>query len=165
MKRVSVTNAADSKELKQLMKMIIDECYPFLFESSQLLMSIAEDMEQTLATKKLKGAMGAIYNALERMYYKEKIVLFPFLEKHFEITEKASVIPAINNSVEEGMRIAKHIDSFRMLALGRDATESTPPFDNKALDAMGTFESAWWALCAHRNKLFESLVILKETKD
>lgn len=160
----SATNAKDANELKELMNMIIDDCYPFVFDSSQSMVSTAEDMEQTVFTKYVKSAMDAIYNALERMYYKEKIVLFPYLEKNFQIADKASLIPAINNSVEESMRIAKLIEAFRLWVLGRDPAKKAALPDNRTIDAMGTFESAWWALCAHRNKLFESFVTLEQAR-
>ncbi len=162
MKEARATITANASDVKVQIIAILEDCYPTVFDASQAIVSVSEDLEQTPGIKKVKSAMDGIYNAIERLFYKEKIVFFPYLEKHFDTTDKNKIVPAINNAVDESMRIAKLVESFRAWALGEDVDDRIAALDPKILDAFATFESAWWALCVRKEKLFKSFIALKE---
>lgn len=165
MKEARTTIAVNASAVKKKMNAILELYYPSVFDASQAIIAAAEDLEQTPGVKKVKSAIDAVYNAIERLFYKEKIVFFPYLEKHFATEDKSKIVPAINNAIDESMRIAKMVESFRTWALGEDADDRIAALDVKILEAFAGFESAWWALCVRKDKLFASFVALKQNNN
>lgn len=148
-----VTTAA---ALKTLMHSILTDLYPRVFNSCQAVAATAEDLEQTPDTRLLKSSVDSIYNAIERLFYKEKIVLFPYLEKHFSPETRPKTTTAIHTALEEGGRIAKMTDLFKdwLSAAGFDVCDTLP--EKQVPVVFRDFENAWQELCRNRENMFRS---------
>lgn len=142
--------------ISQLMKTIIENSYTNVFEASQLLVSTAEDTAHFDELKLLKTAVNAIYIATERLYYKKKIVLFPFLTKNIKTKDNQKCIPAINVAIDESFRISKMIENLKAELLDA-ATNEHKDYQN-VLSVFNSLEVAWWTLCTNTDKLFGTYV-------
>lgn len=150
-----VTNAS---ALKALMTRILSDAYPQVFHCGHAVLSATEELEQSEDTRLLKHYMDGIYNAVERLFYKEKIVLFPFLEKHFTPDDKPKTIPAVTISIEEGQRASRTIRSFKSELAGAGPETKGIAMETQMLDAFQKFEQSWESLCQLRMQLFACFV-------
>lgn len=150
-----VTNAS---ALKTLMTRILSDAYPQVFHCGHAVLSATGELEQSEDTRLLKRYMDGIYNAVERLFYKEKIVLFPFLEKHFTPDGKPKTIPAVTISIEEGQRASRTIRSFKAELAGTGPETKGIAMEAQMLDAFQKFEQSWEALCQLRTQLFACFV-------
>lgn len=151
------------EQIGVLMATIIDSNYPIIFETAQKVISVAEESTSSVTIKQLKSAIDNAYNAIERLYYKEKIVLFPFLEKHYGNATSDKFTAAINNTIEESMRIAQQISSMKQW-VNKGENELNPPFDEDILSAFALFEGSWWNLCIIKEQLFASFIPINQLK-
>lgn len=158
---LSVTTAS---ALKELMTLILSAAYPKVFHCGHAVLSAAGELEQSDDTRLLKRYIDGIYNAVERLFYKEKIVLFPYLEKHFTPDGKPKTIPAVTTSIEEGQRASKMIRSFKAELLGEGQEIKGIALEMQLLEAFQTFEQSWEALCHQRVELFNCFVSESKTK-
>lgn len=158
---LSVTNAS---ALKELMTLILSDAYPQVFHYGHAVLSAAGELEQSDDTRLLKRYMDGIYNAVERLFYKEKIVLFPYLEKHFTPEGKPKTIPAVSTSIEEGQRASKMILSFKSELLGAGPETKGIAPEAQMQEAFQAFETSWNALCHQRAELFSCFVPESKTK-
>lgn len=152
---LSVTNAS---ALKELMTLILSAAYPQVFHCGNAVIAAAGELEQSDDTRLLKSYMDGIYNAIERLFYKEKIVLFPYLEKHFTPDGKTKTTPAVTTSIEEGQRASKMIRSFKAELLGDGPETKNIAMEAQMLAAFQKFEESWEALCLQRTQLFACFV-------
>ena len=140
--------------LKELMTLILSEAYPQVFHYGDAVIAAAGELEQSDDTRLLKSYMDGIYNAIERLFYKEKIVLFPYLEKHFTQDDKTQTVSAVNASIEEGQRTAKMIRSFKAELLGTGSETKNIKVETQMLAVFQAFEHSWKVLCYQRMQLF-----------
>jgi iron-sulfur cluster repair protein YtfE (RIC family) len=152
------------EQIAALMAAIIESSYPAVFETAQKVISVAEDRASSVTIQQLKTAIDKAYNAIERLYYKEKIVLFPFLEKHYGNAGAEKFTSAITNTIDESMRIVQQINSIKHWT-NKGESEVNPPLDEAILSAFALFEGSWWNLCIRKEQLFASFLPLNQIKD
>lgn len=140
--------------LRELMTLILSASYPQVFHCGDAVIAAAGELEQSDDTRLLKSYMDGIYNAIERLFYKEKIVLFPYLEKHFTPDGKGRTVAAINASIEEGQRASKMVRSFKAELIGAGQETKSIVMEAQMLTAFQAFEQSWKALCYQRMQLF-----------
>lgn len=158
---LSVTTAS---ALKELMTLILSVAYPQVFHCGHKVLAAAGELEQSDHTRLLKSYMDGIYNAIERLFYKEKIVLFPYLEKQFTPESKPKTIPAVTTSIEEGLRASKMIRSFKAELSGTGPDTKHIAIEGQLVAAFQEFEQSWEALCQQRVQLFDCFVPGTTTK-
>lgn len=152
---LSVTTAS---ALKELMTLILSVAYPQVFHCGHQVLAAAGELEQSDDTRLLKSYMDGIYNAIERLFYKERIVLFPYLEKHFIPGGNPRTIPAVTTSIEEGDRASKMIQSFKTALFNNPPEVSSKVVEEQLLAAFQVFEKSWEALSMQRIQVFTCFV-------
>ncbi len=150
--------------LKELMTLILSVAYPQVFDCGNKVLIAAAELEQSDHTRLLKSYMDGIYNAAERLFYKEKIVLFPYLEKQFTPEGKLKAIPAVTTSIEAGMRASKMIQSFETEILAAVPDASDVAMKTALFAAYRELEQSWASLCRQRLQLFDCFVPGSTTK-
>lgn len=164
MKDAHTLPVTTASALKELMTLILATAYPEVFHCGNKVLAAAGELEQSNDTRLLKSYMDGIYNAIERLFYKEKIVLFPYLEKQFILDGNLKTISAITASEEEGQRASRMIQSFKAEILNSDFGINPTATEGQLLVAFQVFEESWETLCVQRAQLFSCFVSDTRTK-
>ncbi|RYD99579.1 MAG: hypothetical protein EOP54_03640 [Sphingobacteriales bacterium] len=164
MKGSHTLSVITASALKELMTLLLSEAYPQVFHCGHAVLAAAEELEQSDDTRLLKSYMDGIYNAIERLFYKEKIVLYPYLEKQFTLDGKMKTVPAVSIAMEEGQRASRMIQSFKAEILVAAMATKSIAMEVQLPAAFQQFEASWKCLCQHRAQLFTCFVSGSTTK-
>ncbi|HLU17842.1 MAG TPA: hypothetical protein VKZ76_07320 [Edaphocola sp.] len=147
--------------IKSRMDNIIREIYPGALELCQKIASVAEEFEPSTKIERIKGLVDVIYNALERQYYKEKIVLFPFLEQTMSGSHSDRLNASIKSAQDEVLRIAgqvRHLCSWlaELSSAVGDKSEATEAI----IERFRVFDAKWQELNKERDELYVAITTL-----
>lgn len=149
-------------EFKELTKTVVDNNYTVFFDSlSSLTAAIEEKVFSSSVEQNLKK-LEDIQAEAQQVFYKEKLILFPFLTKSFEeedIIEKPQSLDQIGeqfSSVERKIKAFKTNFKSGIANLNED--------DSRLIQKkISEFCSEWKELRTQRNKLY-NVFLLKKVK-
>lgn len=100
-------------EFKQNIDRIINSDYPELFDSYDKLISEIEQKIESPVVERIISEVEDIHSEIKQTFYKEKLILFPFLEKSYYNTDSIKVYSSFNQLSEQTNDSFKKIKHFK----------------------------------------------------
>lgn len=108
-----------SSEIRQFMKDLIEDSYSDFFSEFQSLLAEIEQSVESPFAEELLNNLNLIDSNINRIYYKEKLILFPFLEKikdEIKLQEKiTSLALLVTNSRKTLEQLKNTEETFKNL--------------------------------------------------
>jgi len=151
---ICATYHSSPENMRQMMHNIVEIYYPKLFSACQDLVAVAETFENNDVLITARRVVDNIYSLSERLYYKEKLILFPHLENLLDSKEQQKCVSSMNISVDETSRIAKIVESFKLHLL-ESKNELEPEIEESLRLAFKKLESAWWKVSVSKQQFYQ----------
>lgn len=146
------------EEFRMLIDNILDKLYPEFYNYCDKIRRRIELSSESFAAESLLNRINEVQEEAERISYKERLILFPFLEKEWNKEEAAPDIPGIDKIVEETREIKNKLkkmgSKLKEIQTGEDSVEMS--------ELLTGINQAWEGLSLQKKMLWDVFIHYKQ---